>query len=76
MVPHAAPMATQELVDLDRQDHEAFMKQRADFLQEDLKHLFDDKGITKDQYDNVVEFRDPCAPAAWASHQCRQPAGS
>ncbi len=30
-----------------------------DFLKEDLQHLFDDKGIDKSQYDDVVEFRDP-----------------
>ncbi len=30
-----------------------------EFLKEDLQHLFDDKGIDKTQYDDVVEFRDP-----------------
>ena len=30
-----------------------------DFLKEDLQHLFDDQGIDKSQYDDVVEFRDP-----------------
>lgn len=30
-----------------------------EFLKEDLQHLFDDQGIDKSQYDNVVEFRDP-----------------
>lgn len=30
-----------------------------DFLTRDLQHLFDDQGIDKSQYDDVVEFRDP-----------------
>ena len=30
-----------------------------EFLEKDLQHLFDDQGIDKSQYDNVVEFRDP-----------------
>lgn len=30
-----------------------------DFLKRDLQHLFDDQGIDKSQYDDVVEFRDP-----------------
>ena len=30
-----------------------------EFLKKDLQHLFDDKGIDKSQYDDVVEFRDP-----------------
>jgi hypothetical protein len=29
------------------------------FLKDDLQHLFDDQGIDKSQYDDVVEFRDP-----------------
>ena len=30
-----------------------------EFLKKDLQHLFDDQGIDKSQYDDVVEFRDP-----------------
>ena len=30
-----------------------------EFLKIDLQHLFDDQGIDKSQYDDVVEFRDP-----------------
>ena len=37
----------------------SFMKDRADFLKEDLKHLFDDQGIDQSQYNDKVEFRDP-----------------
>ena len=37
----------------------SFMKDRAEFLKEDLKHLFDDQGIDQSQYNDKVEFRDP-----------------
>lgn len=30
-----------------------------DFLRKDLPHLFDDQGIDKDAYEEVVEFIDP-----------------
>lgn len=35
------------------------LQERMDFLTRDLQHLFDDQGIDKSQYDDVVEFRDP-----------------
>eukprot|EP00983_Pelagomonas_calceolata_P012734 407557-Pelagomonas_calceolata.AAC.2 len=33
--------------------------EKVKFLKEDLKHLFDGKGIDASAYDDVVEFRDP-----------------
>lgn len=30
-----------------------------EFLKQDLQHLFDDQGIDKSQYNDVVEFKDP-----------------
>ena len=45
MAAHAGAVAMpeSELQAMDDKDHEAFMQNRADFLKEDLKHLFDDK---------------------------------
>ncbi|KAK9837901.1 hypothetical protein WJX74_007465 [Apatococcus lobatus] len=36
-----------------------FMQERMDFLKADMKHLFDDQGVDKSQYDEKVDFRDP-----------------
>ena len=30
-----------------------------DFLKSDMKHLFDEQGVDKSQYDDKVDFRDP-----------------
>ena len=30
-----------------------------DFLKADMKHLFDDQGVDKSQYDDKVDFQDP-----------------
>jgi len=35
------------------------INEKVKFLKEDLKHLFDGKGIDASAYDDVVEFRDP-----------------
>lgn len=32
---------------------------RMDFLKSDMKHLFDEQGVDKSQYDDKVDFRDP-----------------
>ena len=50
------------------------MKDRAEFLKEDLKHLFDDQGIDKSQYNDKVEFRDPITSynSVKGSFQCLQ----
>ena len=32
---------------------------RMEFLRQDLVHLFDEQGIDKDSYEEVVEFVDP-----------------
>ncbi|MCO5563142.1 hypothetical protein L7F22_016778 [Adiantum nelumboides] len=37
----------------------ALMQKLIDFLEEDLPHLFDERGITKEQYESRVDFRDP-----------------
>lgn len=37
----------------------SLMQQLVEFLQEDLPHLFDEQGITKEQYEPYVDFRDP-----------------
>ena len=34
-------------------------QERMDFLRKDLPHLFDEQGIDKDAYEEVVEFIDP-----------------
>ncbi|KAK9843907.1 hypothetical protein WJX84_004693, partial [Apatococcus fuscideae] len=36
-----------------------FMQGRMDFLKSDMKHLFDEQGVDKSQYDDKVDFRDP-----------------
>lgn len=37
----------------------SLMEKLIDFLKEDLPHLFDERGITKEQYEPRVDFRDP-----------------
>ncbi|KAI5074360.1 hypothetical protein GOP47_0010321 [Adiantum capillus-veneris] len=37
----------------------ALMLKLINFLEEDLPHLFDERGITKEQYETQVDFRDP-----------------
>ena len=44
-----------------------------EFLKDDLQHLFDDQGIDKSQYDDVVEFRDPITKYDNASGTERHP---
>ena len=38
------------------------IESRVAFLEEDLKHLFDDQGIAADAYAEVVDFKDPVSP--------------
>lgn len=35
------------------------VQDRMEFLRKDLPHLFDNQGIDKDAYEEVVEFIDP-----------------
>ena len=50
---------------LQQQDEErracspSMMQKLIAFLEEDLPHLFDERGITRDQYEASVQFRDP-----------------
>lgn len=37
----------------------SLMQQLIGFLEDDLPHLFDERGITKEQYERNVDFRDP-----------------
>lgn len=34
-------------------------QERMEFLEEDLSHLFDERGLDQSQYDNSVKFMDP-----------------
>ena len=36
-----------------------FVQERLQFLKEDLKHLFDNRGVDQSQYDDRVNFMDP-----------------
>jgi hypothetical protein len=43
-----------------RQNHCLWLSQdRMEFLRQDLVHLFDEQGIDKNSYEEVVEFVDP-----------------
>ncbi|KAF5840983.1 regulatory factor, effector binding domain-containing protein [Dunaliella salina] len=56
----SAATTEQEETALQASQKPAFdINERVEFLKEDLKHLFDGKGITASAYDDVVEFRDP-----------------
>ena len=35
------------------------LQERMEFLRRDLVHLFDETGIDKDSYEEIVEFVDP-----------------
>ncbi|KAK9806065.1 hypothetical protein WJX73_010820 [Symbiochloris irregularis] len=37
----------------------SFMQERMEFLEEDLSHLFDERGLDQSQYDDKVNFMDP-----------------